>query len=69
MKLRQIGYIAAVEYNSEGKLIEWEYGSDDLVGYGESPHMFKTEKGAMRHLNKFSRHPGRPYVRKYYEQV
>jgi len=69
MEEKLIGYIAGIKYNSEGTLTPWEYGKKSLVGYGESPHMFKTESGAKRHLDKLAPHMGIGYVRPYYEQI
>lgn len=65
--LEHIGYVAGINYNSEGKMIEWLYGKDDLCGYNESAKLFKTESGARKHLDKFD-HIGKPYVRKYYRE-
>lgn len=69
MILKRIGYIAAIEYNSEGSLIEWTYGKKGLTDYCEKCHILKTEAGAKRHLDKFAPHNGRPYVREYYRQI
>lgn len=69
MTLKQIGYIAAIKYNSEGTLMEWTYGKNDLTGYGERVYLLKTKAGAKRHLSKFAPHSGKPYVRAYYRQI
>ena len=66
MQRRQIGYVAAIKYDSEGNLMEWLYGTKgELCGYDDNCKLFKTYKSAKKFINS-KQHNGIPYVRKYY---
>ena len=62
-KLVTIGYVAAIEYNSEGTIIEWLYNKKGkLSGYSEFPRVFKTEEAAKKFIDG-KEHVGKPYIR------
>ena len=61
-----LGYVAGIEYNSEGTIIEWLYGRKKrLCSYNESPKIFKTEEQAERFIDS-RKHMGKAYTRRYY---
>ena len=51
----EIGYVAGIRYDSEGTLIDWDFGKDNLTGYGELAHVLPTIDAARKHLLKFGR--------------
>ena len=61
----QIGYVAGIKYNSEGKILEWLYGKNDLVSFISRPHVLKTIPGIKKHIIKMGNDP-RAYYRPYH---
>ena len=64
-KVKKLGYVTGIIYNSEGTFIDWEFGKRNLLNYGERVYILKTISGAKRHLAKFER-PEQTYIRPYY---